>query len=286
MAAPLVMIALRQFFTRYADDMLRLARRLERVRDSLQPISRIRVASNNSNKNNFSTLRQQINDDQRKYRICAAIALTKTAKKCQEEFIRQMERVIDRPTRYALNGTYIRPANTNNLRAEVGIKDYAIKGTPAINFLGHQIHGGNRRHKRFEKALIARNLMPSSMFAMPGAGAKIDGNGNMSRGQIMQVLSALGAAEMRSGYSANRTKQSAKRGKNKPQYFVGRPGGGRLPLGVWQYVRSTGASRVIPILIYGRSPSYGRRLDFFELVDKTANQWFPIFFEREMAKKK
>ena len=265
---------------------LRLAEivaQIQRVIRALQVAQR--SVPNVRAKSNFGRLQLQIQEDQRRIRICTAIALTKTAKKCEEAVKVEMATKLDRPTRYTMNGLYVRPANINRLQAEIGVKGDAVKGTPANYFLSPNIHGGERRQKRFEKALAATGLLPDGMYAVPGAGAKLDASGNMSRGQIMQVLSALKAAEQRSGYLANRTKRSAKRGK-KANYFVGRPGGGRLPLGVWQYTRGSGTSRVIPIMIFVRQANYRPRVNFYDVVDETAAKWFPIFFDQEMAKKK
>jgi hypothetical protein len=221
-------------------------------------------------------------DDQKHLRLSAAIALTKTAKSAQQELRSEMQKAFDRPTPYALNSTYVRPANVNRLEAEVGIKDESVKGTPAINFLGPQIGGGERRLKRFEKALQAYSLLPQGMYAVPGSAAKLDGFGNMARGQIMQILSALKAAERYSGYSANRTRASAKRKKNQPQFFVGRPGGNRLPLGIWQVFRFGHGSAVKPVVIYTSRATYKARFDFQAIVERVATSEFDKFFVEQL----
>jgi hypothetical protein len=231
---------------------------------------------------NIKELMALHNGDQKHMRLSAAIALTKTAKAAQEELRKEMEKAFDRPTPYALNSTYVRTANINRLEAEVGIKDESVKGTPAINFLGPQIGGGERRLKRFEKALQAYSLLPQGMYAVPGSAAKLDGFGNMARGQIMQILSALKAAERYSGYSANRTRASAKRKKNQPQFFVGRPGGGKLPLGIWQVFRFGHGSAVKPVIIYTSRATYKTRFDFQGIVDRVAARDFDRLFVEQL----
>ncbi len=47
------------------------------------------------------------------------------------------------------------------------------------------------------------------MFVVPAEGARLDQYGNMSRGQMIQILSGLGALEYRAGFKGNAT-QSAR----------------------------------------------------------------------------
>jgi hypothetical protein len=143
--------------------------------------------------------------------IAAAKALTFTAERVQAAEKAELERVFDRPTRWTLNSVFKRSATTSRLFARVWIKDEASSGVPASKYLPVHIDGGNRPHKRFEKALIHYGLMPADMYAVPGRRARMDGNGNISRGQIVQILSALGAAERVSGFMANRTQRSRRR---------------------------------------------------------------------------
>ena len=157
---------------------------------------------------------KSIQAEQKKIKISAAIALTKTAKAAQVELRAEMIKVFDRPTPFALNGTYIKPATVAKLRAEVGIKDASSSskvGTAAIDFLHPQIYGGKRSFKGFEAAL--KGIIPPGMYAVPGSAAKLDAYGNMSKGLIMQILSALGLSERWAGHTSNRTKASARRNK-------------------------------------------------------------------------
>lgn len=199
-----------------------------------------------------------------------AVSLTKTAKEVQAAEIGEMQRAFDRPTPFALRGTFVKPATVQRQEARVWLKDDPLGvGTPAIKFLSPQIFGGERKHKRFEKALIAYGLMPSDMFAVPGERARIDRYGNISLGQIVQILSALGAAERVSGFTANRTARSAKRkGGRLVQYFAGRPGNGDGPLGIWQRV-GKGAR---PVLIFVRKPTYKPRFRWYEVADRVVSE--------------
>jgi hypothetical protein len=84
--------------------------------------------------------------------------------------------------------------------------------------------------------------------------------------QILSYFKAFGEQ----GYSANVTdkrkaalaKGRAKKGERGYTYFVGRPGGGRLPLGVWQRI-SFGSlgSAIKPVILFVTQPRYRQHLD-------------------------
>jgi len=212
--------------------------------------------------------------------IAAAKALTFTAERVQVAEKVELERVFDRPTRWTLNSVFKRSATASRLFARVWIKDEASSGVPASKYLPVHIDGGNRPHKRFEKALIHYGLMPADMYAVPGRRAMMDCNGNISRGQIVQILSTLGAAERVSGFMANRTQRSRRRNRNAPDYFVGRPGNGTGPLGIWQRI-GNGAR---PILIFVKRPTYRRRFDFYGLANRVVEAEFEPLFRRALVR--
>lgn len=214
-------------------------------------------------------------DDVQKESIPAATmrSMNYTARKVKEAEEREVRDVFDRPTRNTQNAFYVKPATKRKLTAEIGIKDDAGKGVPASKYLLAQITGGTRRLKRFEVALRSVGVLPSGYWAVPGSGARLDAHGNMSAGQIVQILSYFRAFP-EVGYSANITdKRRAslrKGGKRKLgyEYFVGSPGNGTLPLGVWQRFHfagggfSGGRTAIRPILIFVSRSLYEKRFDF------------------------
>ncbi len=116
-------------------------------------------------------------------------ALTRTGQQVLKAEVKEMRDVFDRPTPYTLNGLFLRPATASEPEAIVGIKGDGAR--PAIKYLRWQIYGGNRTLKAFEKALVAGGAMRSSDRAVPGKFAKLDSFGNVSAGQIVQILSQL-----------------------------------------------------------------------------------------------
>lgn len=216
-------------------------------------------------------------DLDKQVRYAAAVALTKTAQRIQDDLIAEMRRVFDRPTRYTLNSLAIRPATKQSLEASVFMKEFAGKGTPAWKYLHAQIEGGSRRQKRFERSLSAAGLLPQGWFAVPGDNAQLDADGNMSRGQIVKILSALRAS---SDPTQNRNAGPGKGKMRNDEYFSVPPGHG-LPAGV--YLRKPRAdgrkADVLPVIMYIRKAMYSRRFAFEGVASASAER----HFEREFA---
>lgn len=205
-----------------------------------------------------------------------ARALSRTAVVVKAAEVREMKDVFDRPTPYTLNSVYVKSATKQNLSARVWLKDDTSKGTPANKFLGPQIAGGLRGLKRFEKALRSKGYLPDGMIAVPASGAKLDAYGNMDRGQIVQMLSYLNAFG-EEGYRANMNekKRKAFRKRKSAAYFVGRPRGGKLPLGVWQRISAANVNVLKPILLFVDAPRYeSERFDFFYVAEITVKKTF------------
>lgn len=201
-------------------------------------------------------------------------AVVKTAEDVRQAEIAEMKNVFDRPTPYTLRGVYNKLIQTDPPTARVWLKDDRGKGgAAAADYLLPQIEGGNRRQKRFEYNLAMNGHLPAGWVTVPGQGAKVDAYGNMSVGQIKQILSALGSAEMTLGYSANRTVRSAKRRKNLPQFFVVLPGrGSHLHPGVYQRFRFAIGTAIKPVLIYVPAATYNARLRFNDVAVRTISR--------------
>jgi len=202
-------------------------------------------------------------------RTAVAIALTRTAQDVRRAEVDEMKRVFDRPTRFTLNSLFLDRATPQRLHAVVWLKEsWPSKGQ---HYLRPQIHGGGRPVKRFEKLLQDKGLLPPGMYAVPAGGARLDAYGNMSRGQLTQILSQLGAYQ-ETGSQHNRTGSTRSRRtvKRAGQYFVARPGNGRLPLGVWHKQGGT----VKPVLLFVKAPRYEKRFRFYEVGQRVVRERF------------
>jgi len=177
---------------------------------------------------------------------------------------------IDRPTRFTLNSLQLTPGSKAKPEARVWFKDYATKGTPADKYLRPQAFGGERAQKRSERALAIRGYLPKGQYLVPASGARLDAHGNMQRGQIVQVLSALRAFGEQ-GYTANATgsaRSMAKQARSGASaYFWGTIDG---QAGVWQRVRSAFGEGALPIMLAtDGSPKYRVRFPFFAIAENT-----------------
>lgn len=192
-------------------------------------------------------------------------AINETAKEVKADLVNEMKRVFDRPTSYTLNSVFIKPANKRDLTAYVGLKEWGWKGLDANKYLSPQIFGGNRGFKRSERSLQRAGLLPSGMYWTPGKGARLNSHGNISGGQITQILSVLQASV---DTAQNMTARSKVRNRKPREYFVGKPGGGRLPLGVYE----RRGRKIKPILTFIKGPNYKPRFLFFETGQKTVDR--------------
>lgn len=196
-----------------------------------------------------------------------AVALTRTAQEAKRAVEAALPSVIDRPTPYTMRGFRLWPATKTKLVAEVDFRDSFGKGSHARDYLAPQVFGGTRKLKAFERSLQRVGLLPAGMAAVPGAAAKIDAYGNMARGQVVQLLSYLRAFGEQ-GYRSNITQKrkdalsAGVKGKRGMSYFVGRPGGGKKPLGIWlrEEFGQLGSS-VKPVVLFVKTPTYRKRLD-------------------------
>lgn len=212
--------------------------------------------------------------------FATAKALTKTGQEVKAGLVKEMESVFDRPTPYTLDALMLRPATKSNLVAFVWLKDFAGKGTPAVKYLWAQVVGGSRNLKRFESALQRVGALPRNMFITPGEGADLDQYGNMSKGQIVQILSYFQAMGEQ-GYRANMTdagRARLKRGSKKKrgfEYFIPEPGS-RLRPGIYKRLGFSHGSAIKPVLIFIKAPGYEKRFKFFEVGQRIAAARLPI----------
>ena len=218
----------------------------------------------------------------------AKLALDATAKATKAAEIEEMKRVFDRPTPYTLNAIYTKNATTQNLEARVWLKDESMV---AVNphYLTPQSVGGTRPVKRFEQMLRQVLVVPEDFVAVPGNAAKLDQYGNISRGQIQQLLAYFQAfylGNQSSNMSQKKRDKLAKGTKTKQgyTYFVGRPGGGRLPPGIWQRFQFAMGTAIKPIIIFVDRATYRKRLDWYGVANRVYAETFLPEFRAGYAK--
>lgn len=245
---------------------------------------------------------------QPRFPLALAKALTQTAQDIRAAELQELRRSIDRPTPYTERQLRYVMATPQRLEAHVGfdisavqdaygnVQQYVRDGnTPASKYMAQQVTGGPRGVKRFEAALQAAGLMPKGWHAVPGRSARLDQFGNISRGQIIQILSQLRVTQT-AGYTRNlragadkKSKAARARAFKKAggQYFaVTEPGAqGKLPPGIYQRAsleRGPVQRAVRAILIFVPTATYRRRFAFDEVALRTAKDKFETLFAYQM----
>jgi hypothetical protein len=223
------------------------------------------------------------------------LALNSTAKQAQLDVQARMRQVFDRPTTWVINSLRVKRATKTNLFAEVEFKRGRFDDERGqSHMIEPHIVGGDRKYKAMEVRLYRAGLLPAGYQAVPGQAAKLDAAGNMSRGQISQLLNVLGTYQ-ESGYNKadDRTRArlaagNAKKGVYGFVYWVNPvTGAGRqkhLMPGVYQRVNMGFATALKPVLIFVRKARYKPRLHFAAIVNTAAARDFAPHFDAALNK--
>lgn len=216
-----------------------------------------------------------------------AMALNKTAQRIEAYQVANMRAIFDRPTPYALRGLYVRRATKTNWMATVETR-WPERLAEKSHFLEPHIFGGARELKAFERRLKDKGILPSGMMTVPGNDAAMDSYGNMSRGQLVKILSYFEAFS-EAGYAANATaegKAKLKRGTKKragTEYFVLKERRGNMLPGIYQrFYLAFGAAIKCLLIFVNASATYNQRWAFFDLGRQRANQWLGYDFRESL----
>jgi hypothetical protein len=240
---------------------------------------------------NFPAVQRAIDQDRKQALFAARMALNRTAQWADTEVRKEMRTVFHQPTTYFLRSLRIIYAYAGKLQAGLWFKDGGSAMGGEAMVLPH-IEGGRRQLKPMEQRLQRAGLLPSGWYVVPGAGADLDANGNMSRGQISLVLNVLGTYREAGYNKANaKTAERLKRGNARKgvygyELWVNPVGGKRaqhLPPGVYKRIETGFGTSLKPVLIFVSRANYRRRLDFFGVVHRVFEQRFPGEFERAFA---
>lgn len=216
--------------------------------------------------------------------LAIAKALTFTGKHIQQQLEGEMGRVFDRPTRFTLKSTFLKPATVQTLEAIVKIKDYASKSSPAIRWLGPEIAGGYRDAKRSELLLRQRGILGPDEYIVPGAGARLDAHGNMSRGQMQQVLSRVDASFDSLTRAPGRVTRVKGKGYGETYFYLRTPRGRLRRRGIYRRIVFGSGSAVQPVLLFVKRPRYSKRLRFFEVTEQTFQMRYPLQLKAELER--
>lgn len=244
---------------------------------------------------NFDQVEAALNIAQRQVPFALSRALNLTGRDVISAEREEMSSVFDRPTPFTLNSLRLRPATKQELVAVVEVRD----SNRPNHYILPQIHGGPRLQKRFEQLLVQRGVMKADERAVPALGAELDSYGNMSRGQIVRILSQLQTFNL-AGSDANATNSKRSKAKRQREAFFVSQGPGKatfgrhswskgrklqhLQRGIWARV-AFGAmgTTVMPVLLFVSRAVYTPRYRFEDVAQATITRVFARHFDESFA---
>jgi hypothetical protein len=219
------------------------------------------------------------------FRYAVAQAMTDSAKAGQQAITDSMSRYIDRPTPFTQRSTYVSFANPNRMRAEVGFKQFAAKGTPAGKYLSAMARGGDRSHKRSESVLRGAGAIGRGQYIVPRREWQGDPYGNVPRGTMSMVLSQLKAYQGSLSYmNASGSARSQRKRAQAGQFFMSRSGRAIL------YRPPGGGSRDVEtaFMVLDDAPNHERRFPIVRILNEEVERSYPRLIrsslERELRR--
>jgi len=207
--------------------------------------------------------RYMTNIDEKQMPFATSLALTRLAKGGQKDTQAEMKRLFDRPTPYTIRSVYVQPAKKKRQVAVVGIKDResSKNSKSPADQLRHEFRGGSRGRSRLEFWLERAGKITSREYLVPGEEARLDRYGNISRGQVQQIMSQIKVGADAISFSSDSRRSKRKRGRLKGYFWSD---GRQLPKGVWQ--RDGGDA--VPIMIVVTQPTYRAMIDIRRVVNE------------------
>jgi hypothetical protein len=206
------------------------------------------------------------------FRYAVAQAMTDSAKAGQKAITDSMSRYIDRPTPFTQRSTYVSFANPTRMRAEVGFKQFATKGTPAGKYLSAMARGGDRSHKRSESVLRGAGAIGRGQYIVPRREWQGDPYGNVPRGTMTMVLSQLKAFNTAGAtLNASNSARSRRKRETAGQFFMSRSGRAIL------YRPPGGDSRDVEtaFMVLDDAPNHEKRFPIVRLLNEEIARSYP-----------
>ena len=216
-------------------------------------------------------------------RFAAAVALTRTAQAAKVEVGRLMPAELDRPRPGTTRALRVERATRDNLTAVVRLQNRG-EGVPSSEFIGHNITGGRRGMKRSEIMLRAAGILPDGLYTIPGKEAKLDAYGNMSRGQIVSILSyfrTFGITPLNSSRMNMKDKTRARMAQRRGEYFLVPVRDRKLGLypGIWRRA----GNELQPVLMFVRPGTHKKLVKIHETGERVVRRDFNRNFDQAFA---
>jgi hypothetical protein len=231
----------------------------------------------------MSKIAGEVANAEKQVRFATALALTRTGYRVSERETKGVQQAFRHPKPATLRAFQVDKATRDNLTATVSIKK-RDSGLPADEYLHADIVGGKRGMKRSEIMLQAAGILPPGMQTVPGKGAQLDAYGNMSRGQIVQILSyfaTFGVTTLNSSRMNMTAEKHAKMSRRR-SYFVIPVYDRKTKLypGIWQ---QDGKRDIKPVLMFVKPGTYKAIFAFEDIGAKEVQAAFNGEFDTAMA---
>jgi len=225
-----------------------------------------------------SFIKTTLANHRKQIQFAKVLANTRTAQAIKKAQTAEIRKVFDAPTNYTLKAVEVRNATKSVPEARVKLIDYYGKGNPQVDVLYHHVWGGKRVAKRFEKRLREKGLLSNGSYVVPAGGVRLNKNGNVTGGQITQILSVVGA-HTEAGFTANTTTASRKRNKKLPNIFIVKENASsNLAPGIWKRRQRS----IVPMFFFVNNVSYRRRFDFYGIAQAVAQQQYPAIYDQAL----
>lgn len=212
----------------------------------------------------------------KQFAFAKSLAVNRVAQHVKRGEQMEMVRVFDRPTPYVLNALQLTPGNKAKPEAKVWFR--AFGGMPAERYLGPQVFGGVRIHKRLEKHLHRAGLLPRGHFLVPARGAELDSYGNVKRSVYAKILAQLQAAHDPHQRESAKSRRRQMRSMGMRYVWLGGASGGRgvsgaASAGVYA-TKGGGGGVLVPIFRAVSSVKYRKRFAFFDVANRIAERTY------------
>jgi hypothetical protein len=162
-----------------------------------------------------------------------------------------VQSILEDPTPFTVKSMYVKKATKKTLSAEVGFKEFASKGTPAVKYMSHLQYGGERLAKRAEVLLRQKGHLEKTEWLIPTEHYR-DKYGNVRRGQVQKMLSAVQSTLDTAAYSkGDKAKQffipSVRSQQHLGKHIYTRRGKNKMRM----FMRIVNSVKYKPILRYG-----------------------------------
>lgn len=245
------------------------------------------MAVNINVKSDIDKVMRKLADEARKQvPFATALAITRTAKAVEQDLRGELGSKFDRPTPYVAKGTFSTSAKKTDLTAWVGMRDQARRGASPAQYVKESFGGGARGLKPYEKVLKSMGVLPEGMRTIPGAGIKLDRNGNPPRRVLAEIIGAI-----RSRKNIYKGRGSGRGLHAEIGYVVVTPGRktprtAHLDPGIWRRTNHLGKDEryIVPVLLFVEEATYRQVIDLAKVSGKTIKRVFRAEFNRALER--